>query len=146
MVSIKYGTKGILGAIIGILITVFGWYLFPALADLMPITELKVIYWIGVLLYWICCIVILPLMMILSGEGDFKGAMLGLITFVSGYVLSLALYYIIPPILNALNSISPNNTFVGIGWFAVYTCWILGMVILPSGVTLKDTVLKGELN
>lgn len=142
MVDIKYGTKGVLGAIIGILITVFGWYLFSVLADIMPINTLKVMYWIGVLLYWVSAIIVLPLMMILSGKGDFKGATYGLIAFVAGYMLSLLLYYIIPPILEAFESIRPNSDFVAIGWFAVYTCWVLGLIIAPSALTLKDTLLK----
>ena len=146
MVDIKHKTKGILGTIIGIMLTVFGYYLFPAMADLMPITALKVIYWVGILMYWISCVVILPLIMILGEEGDFKGVVKGLIVFLSGMILSLGLYYTIPPILEALNGISPNNVFTGIGWFAVYTCWVLGMIVLPTGVTLKDTVLKGKLN
>lgn len=142
MVDIKYGTKGVLGAIIGILITIFGWYLFGALADIMPITELKAIYWIGVLLYWVSAIIVLPLMMILSNKGDFKGAVYGLIAFITGFILSLIMYYVIPPILEAFESITPNSTFVGIGWFAVYTVWILSLIIVPSGITLKDTVLE----
>ena len=89
MADIKYSTKGVLGAIIGIVFTVFGWYLFPALADIMPITTLKVMYWIGVLLYWASAVIILPLMMILSGKGDFKGAIRGAIFFCRGIYVKL---------------------------------------------------------
>lgn len=140
MADIKYGVKAIVGAILGILITVFGWYLFSAFADLMPTTELKVMYWIGVLLYWFSAVLILPMMMILSKKGDFKGAIYGLFAFIGGYMLSLLLYYVGAPILEALNSIFPNSTFNSILWFGIYTMWLLGLVIAPTALTLKDVI------
>lgn len=141
MVDLKYSSKGVLGALIGILITVFGWYLFSALSSLMPITTLKVMFWIGVFLYWISAVFVIPLMMILGNEGDFKGAIKGIIVFVIGYIISLVLYYTIPPIVETMDSIWPNSTFTSIAWFAIYSLWVLCLIIMPTIITLKGTVM-----
>ena len=61
MANLKLGVQGILFFVVGILITIFGWYLAPALADLLPITSLKTIYWIGIVIYWGLAVVLLVL-------------------------------------------------------------------------------------
>lgn len=140
MADLKLSVKAVLGLIFGLMITVLGWYLFPALADILPIASLKAIYWIGIILFWASAVIVTPLIMIMGGKGDYKGTMWGLIAFVSGYILSLVLYYTIGYLLEAMQSVYPNSTFAGIGWFAIYTIWILGLIIVPTGLALKDAI------
>ena len=52
MVDVKYSVKAVVGMIIGLLITVFGWFIIPAMSDIIEITQLKAIFWIGLIIYW----------------------------------------------------------------------------------------------
>lgn len=140
MAGLDLKIKGTVGMIFILLATVFGWFLFGALSDILPDGYLKSIYWIGIILFWVSSAVITPILMIWGGKGNFKGAGLGLGVFFAGYVMSIILYYTIGYVLEALNGIYPNSTFVGIGWFAIYFLSVIGMVIVPTGLALKDAV------
>lgn len=144
MADLALKTKALIGMIIGLLITVFGWFMISALSDIIENSSLKAIFWIGIILYWASAVLLLPLMMILGGRGNFKGAVSGLVAFMGGYVMSLILYYTIGYVIEAMDAIWANSTFVAIGWFAVYTLWILGLIIVPVGLTLKDAIMEGE--
>ena len=144
MVDFKKGIIAIIGFVFGIMITVFGWYLVGALSDIIPVTSLKTIFWIGAILFWISAVVISPLLMILGGKPNFKGCIFGLVAFISGYVLSLIIYYTVGYLLEAMESIESSATFLTIGWFAVYTIWILGLIIAPLFLVVKDALKKGE--
>ena len=140
MAKLKLGIQAVLGLIIGLLVTVLGWYIVPALSDILPITSLKTIFWIGVISYWITAVIISPLLMIMGGKVNFKGSVLGLIAFIAGYILSLIIYYTAGYILEALDAVFPNSTFLSIGWFGVYVIWILGLIIAPLYLTIKDSL------
>ena len=118
----------------------FGWYIAPALSDMLPDATLKAIYWIGLLLYWASAVILVPILMIWGGKGDFKGCIQGLVVFFSGYVMSIILFYTIGYILEAMESIWTQSSFVAIGWGAIYLLSILGMIVLPVGLTVKDAI------
>ena len=62
MADVKYGAKGILGAILGILLTVFGFYIITAFSNLMPIDTMKVFFWIGAITVWVLNIIVTPML------------------------------------------------------------------------------------
>ena len=142
MVDVKYSVKAVVGMIIGLLITVFGWFIIPAMSDIIEITQLKAIFWIGLIIYWTLAVVITPVLMIMGGQGEWKGAILGFIFFIGGYILSILLYYIIPPVLESMESWQSISTFVAIGWFTIYTIWTLALIVIPAYLTIKESVLR----
>jgi hypothetical protein len=140
MARLILGTKAILGFMIGILLTIFGWYMIPVLSSLLPIASLKTIFWVGILLYWVLAVIVIPFVMVMGGNGDFKGAIIGLGTFLLAYFYSLLSYYIGGGILEALNAVFPSNVFVGLGWFVLYVTWVVSLIIVPSYLTIKDSI------
>lgn len=135
---------GIVGMIFALLITVFGWFMIPALSDILPIASLKAIFWIGIIIYWVLACIVTPILMITGAKGTWKGAILGLFSFIGGYVLSLVIYYTIGYILEAMESWAPNSTFLSIGWIVVYLIWVLGLIVVPAFLTIKDSLGKGK--
>jgi hypothetical protein len=144
MQDMKNSVAGILGALIGMILTVFGWYLIPALSEMLPITSLKAIFWTGLLSYWILSVIITPMLMIMGGKGSFKGVIKGFGFFLIGYIVSLISYYVAPPIIEALDSIWSSSVFTSLGWLAIYLIWILSMLVIPSYLVIKHNMEGNE--
>ena len=68
MADVKFGVAGVLGLIIALLLTIFGWFMVQAGADIMPSPTLKTMYWVGFLLYWVLAVIATPMLMIMDGS------------------------------------------------------------------------------
>lgn len=147
MANLKYGITGILLAVFGILLTIAGWFWIPAFDSFFEIDLMRGIFWIGLLTTWISAFVITPYTLIVGGKGDIAGVAKGCLAFLIGTITSIISYWVVFPVVDALETIFTSTYMSSIAWIMMMIIWILGMIVVPLYLILNgNNPLKKEGN
>lgn len=147
MADLKGGTIGILLAVFGIILTIYGWFWIPNIADMLPIGLLKGFFWFGLVCTWLLAFVVTPYMYIIGGNGSLVGVIKGCLTFFAGTFGAVVSYYVIPAIIDVGEEIfSANTDLKPIGWMMMMVLWTIIMIILPAYFITKDMEMKRSEN
>lgn len=144
MADLKGGVLGILLAVFGIVLTIVGWFWIPAIADILSLTLLKSIFYLGLLTIWILAVVVIPANLIMGGNGSILDVIKGVGFFFAGTFVSAISYWIIPPIVEVMSGIFSSDLLNGISWFILIMFWVLTMIVIPAYLITKSTYSKTE--
>lgn len=137
MATYKGSSIAVLGMIIGIALTVTGWFMISGVASVMPIALLTALFWIGFVLNWSLAVLVSPVMMITKGVGSWKNSIKGMMYFFGATIGAVLSYYIIPHIIEML----PLSDGIGsISWFLLILFWVAIMIIWPSYIITKEYI------
>lgn len=144
MADLKGGFIGVLLAVFGLVLTVFGWFWIPAIAGFMEITLLKGMFYIGFFLTWVLSFIVTPTIYIMGGNGDIRGVVKGILTFFVGTFCSIIAYWVVLPLNEVMYAIFTNDAINSIAWFIVILFWGITMIVLPAYFITKSYMPKKE--
>jgi hypothetical protein len=135
MANIGGTNIGVIGFLVGLLLTLVGWYMVVAISEAMPIALLSATYWIGFIINWTLAVIITPFMIITRGRGTFLDAGKGMTSFFVMAIFCMITYWTIPPILDSVTLVENMNSII---WIFLGTTWFVALVIIPAYLTTKN--------
>jgi len=135
--AFKDAFMGVLTAIMGIALTVVGWFWIDGINTLIELPLLKGIFWVGTIGIWVTSVVIAPYMMISGSNITIWNVGKGIFLWLAGTFGSMISYYVVPPILSVIDSMTgvdagtQSSMISGIAWFILILFWITVIIILP---------------
>jgi len=148
MVNKFQGTiLGMFVFLFGLVMTYYTWNMIVGFYELIDSTLLKVIWTFGFLCMWILNIIVIPYLLIIGSGVKYGNAAKGVIIFLVASFCTLLSYYIIPPIIEALDDITEFGDLTIVGeliWFGLILFWVLSLIVYPIFIILKGGIKEKE--